>query len=79
MYIHSRCYEYVNTDLLVIPVIILINLLTGDVSRNVTLAWLLDFIKAICRNGPSSQLSCLADLYLIELSVFIGISDGSSL
>ena len=44
----------------------------------VTLAWLLDFKKAIRRNDHASRLSDLADSYLIELSVFIGISYGSN-
>ena len=44
----------------------------------VMLVWLLDFKKVICQNDPASQLSNLVDPYLIELSVFIGISDSPS-
>ena len=57
----------------------MIDLLTREVTRMVTLAWLLDFRKAICRNAPASQLYDLVDPYLIELSLFIGISDMSIL
>ena len=56
----------------------LIDLLMGEVSKMVTLAWLLDFRKAICRNDPGSQLSYLDDPCLIELLVFGGINDGST-
>ncbi|CAI9290115.1 unnamed protein product [Lactuca saligna] len=51
----------------------------GELSRMVMLAWLLDFRKGICRNDLAPQLSYMADPYLIELSIFIGISDRFSL
>ena len=53
----------------------LIDLLMGEVSRIVMLASLLDFRKAVSQNGPASQLSGLAEPYLIELSLFVGISE----
>lgn len=38
----------------------------------------LEFRKVICWNGPSFQLCCLADPYLIKFSVFIGVSERSN-